>query len=45
MISGVGWRPARSAAGSVDGKRLKMTNVTALTMISSRNMPRTRRMM
>ena len=37
--SGVGCRPARRAAGSVDGKTLKTTKVTALTTISSRIMP------
>ena len=45
MISGVGWRPARSAAGSVDGKTLKMMKVTALTTTSSSTMPSSRRTM
>ena len=45
MTSGVGCRPARSAAGSVDGKTLKMMKVTALTRTSSSTMPKRRRMM
>ena len=45
ISSGVGCRPARSAAGSVDGKTLKMRKVTALTTTSSSTMPARRRTM
>src|SRR3954463_5550524 len=43
--SGVGCRPARRTAGSVAGKRLKMTNVIALTKSSSTTIPARRRTM
>ncbi len=45
MISGVGWRPARSTAGSVAGKTLKTTKTIALTTNSSATIPISRRTM
>ena len=45
MISGVGWRPARSTAGSADGRMLNTTNVTPLTTTRSPSMPSRRRAM
>ena len=45
ISSGVGWRPARSTAGSADGNRMNITNVMKLTTNSSRIAQSSRRMM